>query len=69
MDESVARLANQLAHSSPEAMAEMKKIFWQGTEEWDHLLYRRAEVSGRLVLSKFTKDAIEKFKTKTQAKG
>jgi methylglutaconyl-CoA hydratase len=69
MDESVTRLANQLAHSSPEAMAEMKKIFWQGTEEWDHLLYRRAEVSGRLVLSKFTKDAIEKFKAKTQAKG
>ncbi len=64
MDESINRLANQLAHSSTEAMAEMKRMFWQGTEDWEHLLYRRAEISGRLVLSKFTKEAIGKFKTK-----
>jgi methylglutaconyl-CoA hydratase len=65
LDEAVVRLSNQLSHSSPEAMAEMKKIFWQGTEDWDHLLYRRAEISGRLVLSHFTKEAIAKFKAKT----
>jgi methylglutaconyl-CoA hydratase len=65
MDESIRRLSNQLMHSSPEAMAEMKKIFWQGTEDWDDLLCKRAEISGRLVLSKFTKEAIAKFKTKT----
>lgn len=64
MDESIQRLSNQLAHSSPEAISEMKKIFWQGTEDWDDLLAKRAEVSGRLVLSNFTKEAIEKFKTK-----
>jgi methylglutaconyl-CoA hydratase len=64
MDESVRRLANQLSHSSPEAMAELKKMCWKGTEDWDELLYRRAEISGRLVLSSFTKDAIAKFKTK-----
>lgn len=64
MDEAISRLATQLAHSSPEAMAEMKKILWQGTEDWDDLLCRRAEVSGRLVLSKFTKEAIAKFKAK-----
>lgn len=64
MDEAINRLANQLAHSSPEAMAEMKKIFWQGTENWDDLLCRRAEISGRLVLSHFTKEAIAKFKSK-----
>ena len=63
MDESVSRLANQLAHSSPEAMAELKKIFWLGTDDWDDLLCRRAEISGRLVLSQFTKEAIGKFKT------
>ena len=65
MDESVRRLSNQLAHSSPEAMAEMKRIFWQGTEDWDDLLTKRAEISGRLVLGKFTKEAIAKFKAKT----
>ena len=45
-------------------MAEMKKIFWKGTEHWDHLLIERAKISGRLVLSEFTKNAIEKFKNK-----
>lgn len=64
MDESVSRLAHQLAHSSPEAMSELKKIFWHGTESWDDLLSRRAEISGRLILSNFSKEAIEKFKTK-----
>jgi methylglutaconyl-CoA hydratase len=64
MDESVSRLANELAHSSPQAMSELKKILWKGTEHWDELLFSRAEISGKLVLSSFTKHAIEKFKTK-----
>jgi methylglutaconyl-CoA hydratase len=64
MDESIRRLANVLMHSSPEAMAEMKKIFWKGTEHWDTLLLERAAISGRLVLSDFTRNAIAKFKTR-----
>ena len=60
MEEAAYRLANTLAHSSPEAMAEMKKIFWKGTEHWDQLLKERAGISGRLVLSQFTKEAIAK---------
>ncbi|HEY2720285.1 MAG TPA: enoyl-CoA hydratase/isomerase family protein, partial [Chitinophagaceae bacterium] len=64
MDESILKLANTLTHSSPTAMAEMKKIFWQGTENWDKLLLERAAISGRLVLSSFAKSAIEKFKIK-----
>jgi methylglutaconyl-CoA hydratase len=64
MDESIVRLANTLAHTNPEAMAEMKKIFWKGTENWDQLLAERAAISGRLVVSKFTKDAISKFKAR-----
>jgi methylglutaconyl-CoA hydratase len=64
MDESVQRLANQLAHANPEAMTELKKTFWKGTEDWDEMLVRRAEISGRLVLSHYTKEAIAKFKTK-----
>lgn len=66
MEESIHRLANSLAHSSPDAMAEMKKIFWNGTEHWDELLKERAAISGRLVLSNFTKKAIEKFKEKNK---
>ena len=64
MDESLTRLANTLSNSNPEAMLEMKKIFWKGTEHWDELLKERAAISGRLVLSDFTKKAIEKFKKK-----
>jgi methylglutaconyl-CoA hydratase len=64
MDESVNRLAGILSHSSPSAMAEMKKVFWRGTEDWNKLLIERAAISGRLVLSEFSKNAIEKFKKK-----
>ncbi|MFM2358630.1 MAG: hypothetical protein RLY16_623 [Bacteroidota bacterium] len=64
MDEAISRLANTLSHSSTEAMAELKKVFWQGTDHWDELLLSRAAISGRLVLSDFTRNAIEKFKAK-----
>lgn len=62
VDESVHRLAETLAHSNPDAMNEMKKIFWHGTEHWDKLLIERAAVSGKLILSDHSKKAIEKFK-------
>ena len=64
MDESIHRLADSLMHSSPEAMAQLKGIFWKGTEHWDKLLHERAAISGRLVLSEFTRNAIQKFKLK-----
>jgi methylglutaconyl-CoA hydratase len=66
MDESVNRQANQLAHSSPEAMRELKEIFWKGTDHWDELLHARAGISGRLVLSNYTREAIAQFKAKAQ---
>jgi methylglutaconyl-CoA hydratase len=64
MDYAIDSLADRLAHSSPEAMWELKKIFWAGAEHWDTLLSERAAISGRLVLSDFTRNAIQKFKTK-----
>jgi methylglutaconyl-CoA hydratase len=62
MDESIHRLANFLSHSSPEANAEMKKIFWKGTEHWDELLKERAAISGKLIVTTFAKNAIEKIR-------
>ena len=62
MDATINALAGTLASSNPEAMREMKRIFWEGTEEWETLLPERARVSGRLVLSDFTRAAIAKFK-------
>ncbi len=64
MKDSVNNLAIKLSNSSPEAMAELKKVIWKGTENWDELLSQRAEISGRLVLSDFTKNYIEEFKKK-----
>lgn len=64
MDESISTLANTLAKSNPEAMQMLKKVFWQGTSHWDELLLERAAMSGKLVLSEFTRNAINKFKKK-----
>jgi methylglutaconyl-CoA hydratase len=62
MDEAVQKFAEHLCNYNPEAMLEMKKIFWRGTEDWDNLLAERAAISGRLVLSDFTKETLKKFK-------
>ena len=62
MDVAISSLANELSHSSPEAMRELKTVLWNGTEEWDNLLIERAAISGRLVLSNFTRNAIAEFK-------
>ena len=64
MDEGIAKLANTLASSNPEAMQMLKKVFWEGTKHWDDLLLERAAMSGKLVLSDFTRNAINKFKKK-----
>ena len=62
LDSEVDNLASKLASYNPEALNEMKKIIWQGTENWDTLLDNRAAISGKLVLSDFTKKALQKFK-------
>jgi methylglutaconyl-CoA hydratase len=64
LDESIDRLARTLAHSSPEAMALLKATFWKGTEHWDQLLVERAAISGRLILSEFSRKAIYNFRKK-----
>ena len=64
MDESIERLTYSLVHSSPAAIEELKKVFWKGTEHWDKLLLERAAISGRLVLSDFTKNALASLKKK-----
>jgi methylglutaconyl-CoA hydratase len=62
LDEAVQKFAEHLCTYNPEAMTEMKKVFWKGTEDWDNLLTERAAISGRLVLSEFTKGTLKKFK-------
>ena len=61
LDEAVLKLAGYLVSTNPEAQQLLKKVFWEGTEHWDELLEQRAEKSGRLVLSDFTKEALARF--------
>jgi methylglutaconyl-CoA hydratase len=61
LDVAVAALAARLAASNPDAMARLKGVFWQGTESWEQLLDERAAMSGELVLSEFTRQAIAAF--------
>ena len=62
MDKEVDNLALKLSQYSPEALKGMKKVLWEGTENWDTLLEERAKISGKLVLSETTKSALLKFK-------
>lgn len=62
LNETTLVFATQLASYNPEALAQMKKVLWQDTDNWSTLLYERAEISGTLVLSDFTKNALAKFK-------
>ena len=64
LDDEIDKLASTLSKSNPEAMEKLKKIMWNGTEDWDRLLDKRAESSGILVISDFTSKAIAKFKSK-----
>jgi methylglutaconyl-CoA hydratase len=62
LDTAVTAFATKMASNSPEAMKDLKQVTWAGTEHWDSLLESRAEISGRLVLSDFTKNYIKQFK-------
>lgn len=62
LDEAIQKLARSLALTSPEAMAETKRMFWHGTDHWDHLLEERAAISGRLVLTEAAQAALTALK-------
>lgn len=62
LDAAVVGFCSQLASYNPDALIEMKKVLWEGTDHWETLLTERAAISGRLVLSDFTKSALNQFK-------
>ena len=61
LDKAVMDLADYLLGTNPEAQSMLKKVFWENCDHWDELLELRAEKSGQLVLSSFTKEALAKF--------
>nr|WP_294783879.1 enoyl-CoA hydratase/isomerase family protein [uncultured Flavobacterium sp.] len=62
LDAAVESFAQKLSSYNPEALYEMKKVIWEGTEQWESLLFERAAITGKLVLSDFTKLALLQFK-------
>ncbi|MBX7117560.1 MAG: enoyl-CoA hydratase/isomerase family protein [Gemmatimonadaceae bacterium] len=64
LDAAVEAHATRLAGANPEAMREMKRIFWAGTEGWEAQMRERAAMSGRMVLSDFTREALARFRAR-----
>ncbi len=62
LDENLKNFTISLSKYNPEALSEIKKVFWEGTNHWTDLLYERAAISGKLILSEHTKQALQKFK-------
>ena len=62
LDKEVHFFAEKLASYNPDALLEMKKILWENTAHWKNLLPERAAISGELILSDFSREALEKFK-------
>lgn len=62
LDQYIQQFTKQLLQSNPEALSNLKKVFWENTQNWDQLLNERAAISGHLVLSPFSKMAINNFK-------
>ena len=64
MDEAITQFTQRLSNYNPEALYEMKKVLWKDTDHWETLLKERAAISGKLVLSDFTVNALNAFKNK-----
>ena len=62
MEGAVATFLTKMTSYPTQSLLEMKKVLWQNTAHWDTLLYQRAEISGKLALSDYTKNLISQFK-------
>ena len=61
LDQVLGTLSHRVAAFNPEAIAQLKSALWHGTDDWEELLEERAAMSGKLVLSDFTRNAIAAF--------
>jgi len=62
MDVAILTLVEKLALSNPDSMRDLKQVMWEGTDHWDSLLIERAAMSGRWVLSDFTRETLSRLK-------
>ena len=62
LDAALENFCSKLASYNPDALIEMKKVLWEGTAHWETLLLERAAITGKLVLSEYSKKALMQFK-------
>jgi methylglutaconyl-CoA hydratase len=65
MDEEIELFSSKISGYSSEGLAALKALLWKGTEDWGTLLPEYAAINGKLVLSDFTKKALQKFKNRS----
>lgn len=62
MDNSIDDFCKQLTNYSSVALYEIKKNLWRETKHWDLLLTSQAEISGKLIVNKTTKETLRTVK-------
>ncbi|NCT47729.1 MAG: enoyl-CoA hydratase [Ignavibacteriales bacterium CG_4_9_14_3_um_filter_34_10] len=61
LDEAINQLAQKMTLGNSEAIVEMKKIFWNDSEQIFVQLKERAHLSAKLLLSEFTQNHLKKY--------
>jgi len=64
LDNHIEEIIKELSSYNPDALNQLKRVFWEGTENWNELLEKRATLSGQLILSEFSKETIAAFKNR-----
>src|SRR5688500_11974374 len=58
MESVMPAFAHRLVEMNPDALNQLKRVLWEGTNHWETLLFERAAISGKLALSEFTARAV-----------
>ncbi|XCI75522.1 MAG: enoyl-CoA hydratase/isomerase family protein [Flavobacteriales bacterium] len=64
LENQIQNFARRVSTYSPEAVREIKKVFWEDTGHWVELLRKRGAISARLALTSYAKTALIRFKKK-----
>ena len=65
LDKALEKLIAFVAQANPEAIRQLKHVFWPEADGWAEMLERRAAISGALALSAHTRAAIDRFERRS----
>ncbi|WP_226063198.1 enoyl-CoA hydratase/isomerase family protein [Kaistella polysaccharea] len=68
MDKEINKFLEKLSTRSSDALSLVKKVSWEGTEHFEHLMPERILMSASLILEDSAKKNIEKIKERLRAK-